>query len=104
MCRCAEPHPVVTFVLEETVGGGRFEAMSALADQLPVVIIAEMLGAERASRRRAEARSANIARPGEANACLVLSSGRLGVVSASRGGRVSRSRASAREQLRSRHG
>ncbi|MGO9603369.1 MAG: cytochrome P450 [Candidatus Binataceae bacterium] len=31
-------------LLDENVEGGRWEAMSALADQLPVVIIAEMLG------------------------------------------------------------
>jgi cytochrome P450 len=31
-------------LLDDSVHGGRFEAMSALADQLPVVIIAEMLG------------------------------------------------------------
>ncbi|HEY6420475.1 MAG TPA: cytochrome P450 [Candidatus Binataceae bacterium] len=31
-------------LLDENVSGGRFEAMSALANQLPVVIIAEMLG------------------------------------------------------------
>jgi cytochrome P450 len=35
---------VTVRLLDENVSGGRFEAMSALANQLPVVIIAEMLG------------------------------------------------------------
>src|SRR5260370_21374648 len=39
-------------LLEENVEGGRFEAMSALADQLPVVIIAEMLGVPSEHRER----------------------------------------------------
>ncbi len=42
-------------LLDENVIGGRFDAMSALADQLPVMIIAEMLGvpAEHHARFRA---------------------------------------------------
>lgn len=35
---------VTSRLLDENVSGGRFEAMSALANQLPVIIIAEMLG------------------------------------------------------------
>jgi len=39
-------------MLDEHTDGGRFEAMSALADQLPVIIIAEMLGVPIEDRAR----------------------------------------------------
>src|SRR5271156_312453 len=43
---------IIRQLLETSGEGGRFEAMSALANQLPVVIIAEMLGVPSEHRER----------------------------------------------------